>query len=107
MPSSYSHDFQAFGRYVLSADWMVADMLARAEAGATAARAAAPRDTTAYADSIEAEAGIRPATGRYKQRAVGRVIARDPDSFQIEHGTRKTPAHRTLGTYALPAMNRG
>lgn len=103
----YTHDYDAFGKHVLEAEWMVAEMLRRAELGAAAAIAAAPRDTDAYADSISAVAGIRPARGRYKRRAVGRVVADDPAAFQIEHGTQKTPPHRTLGTYALPAMQRG
>lgn len=106
MASTYRHDYEAFGKHVLEAEWMVADMLRRAELGAAAAKATAPKDTTAYTDSIEAEAGIRPATGRYKRRAVGRVVANDPAAFQIEHGTKKTPAHRTLGS-VLPVMRRG
>lgn len=103
----YDHDYEAFGRHVLEADWMVAEMLRRAQLGEAAAVAAAPRESGAYADSITSEATIRPARGRYKRRAVGRVIATDPAAFQIEHGTEKTPPHRTLGTHALPAMKQG
>ena len=89
--------YDDFGRLVLESEWMLADMLRRAEAGAAFAQTIAPRDTEAFADSIKGVAVIRPATGPYKRRAVGRVIAEDQDAFQIEHGTRDTPAHRTLG----------
>lgn len=106
--SRYEHDYEAFGKAVLSAPWMVAEMDRRAAAGAARARAVAPVDETGdhpgrYRDSITHESGIREETGRYKSRAVGRVIAADPAAFHIEFGTSDTPAHRTLGQ-ALDAM---
>jgi tetrahydromethanopterin S-methyltransferase subunit E len=105
--ATYEHDYDAFSRLVLTADWMIAEMGRRAALGAAAAVAGAPEDTGDFAASITSEAEIRPARGRYKRRAVGRVVASDPAAFQIEHGTKDTPAHRTLGRYALPAMEQG
>jgi hypothetical protein len=103
MPSSFTFDDAhkaAFGAQVLAAPWMQALVLAQAEKGAAFAKSIAPVDTGHFKDSIEADVYIRripkldtPGPGR----AVGRVTANDPRADVIEHGTAKTPRHRTLG----------
>lgn len=105
MPATYVHFYDAFDREVLAAAWMQAEMLRRAQAGAAHAEGIAPRRTGRYADSIGADVYVRrlPGVDGKSGRAVGRVTATDPAAFQIEHGTKDTPAHRTLGR-ALDVM---
>lgn len=115
MASSFTFDTDhkaAFGAQVLAVDWMVQLMLRQAEKGAEHARSIAPYDESRppnelhYVDSIEADVYVRRVPGLDTPgpgRAVGRVTANDAIASIIEHGTRRTPAHRTLGR-SLDAM---
>lgn len=108
MPATFTMNqaqYDAFDREVLIAPWMVAEMLRRAEAGARFAQSIAPRRSGNYARSIKPDVYIRriPVLDGKVGRAVGRVTAHDPDAFQIEFGTKDTPAHRTIGK-SLSAM---
>lgn len=105
----------AFGAQVLASDWMQAEMLRRAKLGAAYAESIAPYDESRpageihYRDTIEADVYVRRIPGLDTPgpgRAVGRVTANHPAADVIEHGTSKTPAHRTLGR-SLDVMKRG
>lgn len=99
----YRHNYGAFGRLVLCAPWMIAEMRERAERGAAVAEATAP-DAPPYGEGyrtrFSVSSGVRRATTR---RAYGRVTNDDPAARYIEFGTEDTPRHRTLGK-ALDAM---
>jgi hypothetical protein len=94
---------------MLNADFMAAEMLARAERGKAFAESTAPFDATSkdgghYRDSFTVAAGTRG--GPKADRAFGRVTNTDEAAFFIEVGTRDTPAHHTLGK-ALDVMEAG
>jgi hypothetical protein len=95
----YDADFKGIGD-MLSAPWMLTEMLRRAEKVAERARATAPVDEAGphpgrYRDSISARAFVRERAGG--RRAVGRAEATAPESFIVEFGTSRQEAHRTLG----------
>jgi len=95
----FDADFSGIGDMLCSPE-MQADMRARAERVAARAQATAPydadsKDGTHYRDAFSVESGVRGA-GR-SRRAYGEVSNDDAAAFQIEHGTKKTPKHRTLG----------
>jgi len=86
MGASYRHDYRAFGEHVLRADWMRANLLARAERVKAAAEADAARysDTGHYASSFESSSGTHG--GSRGDRAYGRVRNTDPAAAAIEFG---------------------
>jgi len=95
----FDADFSGIGDMLCSPE-MQADMRARAERVAARAEATAPydadsKDGTHYRDAFSVESGVRGA-GK-SRRAYGEVVNSDPAAFPIEHGTSKTPKHRTLG----------
>lgn len=65
-------------------------LLARAEAGAKAARSLAPVDTGAYREGIQAEAGLEGPT------MMARINAYDYKSHWIEFGSLGRPAKAVL-----------
>lgn len=90
---AFSASYKGIGE-MLTAEWMQAAMLARAEAGKAYAEGIAPRRTGKYAGSFEASAGVRDGARR---RAYGRLANTDSKALHLEFGTEDTPAHRTLG----------
>lgn len=94
---TYHHDYEAFRRLVLKADWMAAEMYERALRVKARAEETAPFDPddpdgTHYKDSFDASAGLR------EDRAYGRVENTDmPTALFVEYGTKNNPRHRTLG----------
>ena len=94
----FDADFSGIGDMLCSPE-MQADMRARAERVAARAQATAPydadsKDGTHYRDAFSVESGV---TAGKSRRAYGSVTNDDGAAFQIEHGTKKTPKHRTLG----------
>lgn len=100
MTSTYHHDYAAFDRLVLCADFMVAEMLARGEKVLARAELTAPfdiqdEDGTHYRDCFVLTGGIREGKTR---RAYARVSNTDmPTALFVEFGTANNPKHRTLG----------
>lgn len=97
MPASFRADYTQIGD-MLCSEWMLAEMVRRAERVAEAARADAPVDEGGphpgrYRDSIGARGYIREGRSR---RAVGRAEATAPESLFVEYGTRHQEAHHTL-----------
>lgn len=96
----YHHDYAAFDRLVLAADWMVAEMLVRGERVLARAELTAPfdiedEDGTHYRDSFVLKAGVRDLPTR---RAYAEVSNHDmPTALFVEYGNTNTPRHRTLG----------
>jgi len=98
---AYKQSYAGVGD-LLRADFMVADMHARAERVKLAAEAIAPVGKTSdgdkhpgrYKASFTVESGIRH--GR-TSRAVGRVVNDSPEAFLVEWGNRNTPRYRVLG----------
>lgn len=85
---------------MLRSDFMQAEMERRAGRGKEFAEATAPydeHDGTHYKDQFHVEARPR------RDRACAALVNDDPASFQIEKGTRYTPAHHTL-TRSMDAM---
>lgn len=78
-------------REMLASAMVAGEMLRRAEQGAAYARQIAPKRSTAYARSIGATISIDD-----DGRIIGVIYSDDPAAYQIETGTRTTPAHRTL-----------
>jgi hypothetical protein len=97
MGIEYHHDYAAFRRNVLKADWMAAEMYERALRVLARAEATAPFDAddpdlVHYRDHFSATAGLRT------DRAYGRVSNDDmPTALFVEFGTKNNPRHRTLG----------
>lgn len=56
-----------------------------------------------YKASFTVESGVRPAAGRRKARAYGRVTNTAPEALEVEYGWHKTPKYRILGR----ALNAG
>lgn len=113
MAATYKHDYAAFGAAVLCAPFMVADMAARAEKVAAAARAISPVGNADpsksgwysganahapgnYKGSFEVSSGVR-ATGRGKRRAYGRVTNTAGYAAAVEFGYGRVPKYRVLG----------
>ena len=117
MTARYNHDYAAFGRNVLNAEWMEAEMLRRAEQGKVFAEAHAPYDPQDadgehYRDAFSVSSGKHG--GLHKDRAYGRLTNDNSAAALVEFGRpagvdkngRAYPAqerHRTLGS-ALDAM---
>ena len=94
----FDADYSGIGDMLCSPE-MQADMKARAERVKARAEATAPydansKDGTHYRDAFSVESGVT--TGKTR-RAYGSVTNDDAAAFQIEHGTKNTPKHRTLG----------
>jgi hypothetical protein len=87
---------------MLRSPMMVAEMLRRAQQAKAVAEVIAPRRTGKYAKSFRASAVKRG--GIHKDRACGRLTNRDPAAYQIEVGTKDTPAHRTMITAMFSGM---
>lgn len=90
MAGVYKHDYAAFGVEVLQADFMVAEMLRRAEKVKAFAEAIAPVGDPAtdphsgrYKESFSVESGVE-GEGRHR-RAFGRVINSSPDAVLVEY----------------------
>lgn len=99
MGATFDASFPGIGE-MLNADFMVADMLGRAEKVKTAAEAAAPFDPNSkdgghYKDSFTASAAAHG--GAKKDRAVGTVTNTDEAAFFIEFGNVNIAKHRVLG----------
>lgn len=96
----YHHDYAAFDRNVLAADFMVAEMLARGERVLARAELTAPydendKDGQHYRDAFVLTGGVRELPTR---RAYAKVSNTDfPTNFFVEFGTENNPRHRTLG----------
>lgn len=73
-----------FRQNLLQADWMVAEMRARAEKVKTAAEAAAPIETGAYKQRFRIR--TRKRGGIHKDRAEALVVSTDPAAMSIEFG---------------------
>jgi hypothetical protein len=91
MGSTYHHDYEAFRANVLKADWMLEEMLVRAERVLVRAETTAPfdiqdEDGTHYRDCFVLSGGFR------EDRAYGRVSNTDmPTALFVEYGTVNTP----------------
>lgn len=101
--SSFRADYTGIGRMLVS-EAMQAEMHRRASRVKEAAESAAPydaadKDGDHYRDHFTVSSGVQEHKTR---RAVGTVTNDHPAAFQIEVGTKDTPAHRTL-TRALDA----
>lgn len=97
---TYKPDYAAFGEHVLRADWMLEEMVRRAENAKIEAEATAPfdpnsHDGTHYKDSFRVASDTHG--GVQKDRAEARLVNDDSAAIYIEYGTRDTPRHRTLG----------
>jgi hypothetical protein len=93
---------------MLRAEFMEAEMLRRAEVGKQVAEAIAPEYREPdrrgrYREHFYTRASRRG--GVHEDRAAGYLGNDHPAAFQIETGTRDTPAHRTL-RLAAEAMGR-
>jgi len=100
MGATFNPSFPGVGE-MLNADFMVADMLGRAEKVKAAAEAAAPFDPNSkdgghYKDSFSATAAAHG--GVKKDRASGTVTNTDEAAFYIEYGNVHVTKRRTLGT---------
>jgi hypothetical protein len=97
MGSTYHHDYEAFRANVLKADWMLEEMLVRAERVLVRAETTAPfdiqdEDGTHYRDCFVLSGGFR------EDRAYGRVSNTDmPTALFVEYGTVNNPRYRILG----------
>jgi hypothetical protein len=73
-----------FRKQVLQADWMVAEMRARADKGLEFAEAAAPRSTGAYSTKFRVR--VRKSGGIHHDRAEAILYNTDPAALAIEFG---------------------
>lgn len=97
--ADYHLDFAAFGRHVLNADWMVAEMRTRAEKGKVFAEAVAPFDPDDpdgqhYRDAFTT--GAHAHGGAHGDRAQGTLRNTDRAALFVEYGNRNTPEHAVL-----------
>lgn len=96
MASWYEHNYAAFGKECLQADFMKAAMRARAAAVMSTAMSIAPVDTGEYVSSFELSDGIT-AYGGKGLRAYGRVTNTAGHAAAVEFGWGKVPRYRVLG----------
>jgi len=103
--TSYRLNPAAFRELVLNAEWMVAEMAARAERGKEFAMSVAP-DAPPYGEgyiaSFEVESGRDG--GIHGDRAYGRLSNGDDAARYVEFGTPTIQPHHVL-TRALDAMS--
>lgn len=95
--SYYEHNYRAFGREVLQAEFMQRVMRSRAVAIQARAQQMAPVDTGEYAESFEVSDGVRATGARGTRRAYGRVTNTAPHAMAVEFGWGHTPRYRILG----------
>lgn len=105
MSATYRHDYRAFDELVLSAPWMVAEMLKRATHGMEFAQSIAPfdardKDGDHYREHFSVEAGVREKPTR---RAYGRLTNDSDIAVYVEFGSVHNERHRVLGR-SLDAM---
>ena len=84
MTARYRLNRGNFRREVLQADWMLAEVEARAQRGLAAAVATAPRDSGKYSSSFRVR--VRKNGGIHKDRAEARLVNTDPAALAIEFG---------------------
>ena len=96
--SAYNPSYKGIGD-LLTAEFMQAEMLRRAEKVKAEAQATAP-DAPPYGEGykyeFKVEGGIKESKKGTK-RAVGRVTNDSEHAIWVEYGGQQTPAHRTLG----------
>jgi len=98
MPSTFKADYKQIGD-MLCSEWMLAEMVRRAEQVAAVARADTPVDETGphpgrARDSVQVRGYIRPGRSR---RAVGRAEGTAQEWLYIEYGTRHQEARHVFG----------
>jgi len=97
MASTFKPSYSGVGQ-MLRAGFLVADMHARAERVAAAAKANAPFDKDDpdgqhYVDAFKVTSGVRH---HKTTRAYGRVSNDDQAAVPVEFGNKRTPEHATL-----------
>lgn len=102
--TTYRLDLAAFREHLLNAEWMVAEMRARAERGLAFAESVAP-DAPPYGEgyiaSFHVDAGRDG--GVHRDRAYATLSNDDDAAVYIEFGTERTEAQHVL-TRALDVM---
>jgi hypothetical protein len=99
MTAKFTGSYRGIGE-MLCAEWMQADMHARADRVAAAAELDAPvggaGDPHAgrYKASFNVESGVREGKTR---RAFGRVVNDSPEAVYVEYGNKNIDAHHVLG----------
>lgn len=96
--SEFRPSYSGIGE-LLTADFMQAEMLRRAEKVKEAAEAIAPDAPpygAGYKYEFEVEGGVKESK-KGTRRAVGRVTNKSEHAIWVEFGGRHTPKHRTLG----------
>jgi hypothetical protein len=73
-----------FRKEILQADWMLAEVEARANRGLAFAEATAPRDSGKYSSSFRVR--VRKNGGIHKDRAEALLVNTDPAALSIEFG---------------------
>lgn len=97
----YKHDYKAFRKEVLQAEFMLVHMDDRAQRGLAEAESISPHDTGEYAESFEAGSELRRGNG--KPRAIGYLRNTSEHAEFVEYGAENTPAYHVLAR-ALNAM---
>lgn len=102
MAATYRHNYVNFGKGVLCAPWMVADMRQRMVRVKQAAITLSPvgnpkrdRHSGQYIESFIVNSGTQFAFGG--RRAVAKVTNDAPHAAAVEFGFGKTPKYRVLG----------
>ena len=96
--SQYRPSYDGIGR-LLTAEFMQAEMLRRAEKVKALAEATAPDAPpygVGYKYEFRIESGIKTSS-EGTRRAFGRVVNDSKHALFVEYGGQNTPAHRTLG----------
>jgi hypothetical protein len=102
--STYRPSYEGIGE-LLTAEFMQAEMLRRAEKGKANAEAIAPDATpygVGYKYEFEVTSGVKSSAEGHR-RAFGRVTNNSDHAIWVEYGGQNTPAHRVLGK-SLTAM---
>jgi len=94
MAARYTHNYGPFGKEVLQAAWMVAEMHEKAERIRDAAIMLSPTSTGTYVRSFVVDSGVRTDN---TTRAFGRVTNTAPYASAVEFGFKNTPKYRVLG----------
>lgn len=96
--SEFRPSYKGIGE-MLTAEFMQAEMLRRAEQVKARAQATAPDATPlgeGYKFEFKASAGVKTSK-KGTRRAFGRVTNDSDHAIWVEYGGQNTPAHRTLG----------
>lgn len=96
MATYYEHDHGAFGREVLCAGFMLANMGARASRVKAVAEAISPEYTGEYKGSFGTYVHVGHSGGP-EQRAIGTVYNSSDHAHIVEFGGGPTPRYRILG----------